>query len=155
MKRLAAVLVLLIIVDPVAAQYTLTHGGNVSVDAAADGRLAIDLLGSIWILPDGGSEAEAITAIDTPASRPRWSPNGASIIYQTRISGLEQVRQYRFASGLVTSIGAGEYLNQQPSWHPSGERILFSSDRQQSGFDIWEFDLATGLSWRISHLDGD
>jgi hypothetical protein len=68
---------------------------------------------------------------------------------------LQQLRQYRFASGLVTNIGAGEYLNQQPSWHPSGERILFSSDRRQSGFDIWEFDLATGLSWRISHLDGD
>ncbi len=146
---------MLVIAGPVFAQYTLTHGGNISVDVATDGRLAIDLLDSIWILPEGGSEAEAITAIETPASRPRWSPNGESIIYQTRTNGLEQVQHYRFASGLVTNIGAAKYLNQQPSWHPSGERVLFSSDRQQSGFDIWEFDLATGLSWRISHLDGD
>ncbi len=155
LKRLAAVFVLLVIVHPAAAQFTLTHGGDISVDVAKDGRLAIDLLESIWILPDGGSEAEAIIAIDTPARRPRWSPNGETIVYQTRIGGLEQIRQYRFASELVTNIGAVGFLNQQPSWHPSGERILFSSDRQQSGFDLWEFDLATGLSWRISHRDGD
>jgi hypothetical protein len=155
LKRLAAILALLVIIEPVAAQLTLTHGGNISVDVATDGRLAIDLLESVWILPEIGGEAEAITAIDTPASRPRWSPNGASIVYQTRVSGLEQVRQYQFASGLVTDIGAAEYLNQQPTWHPSGERILFSSDRRQSGFDIWEFDFATGLSWRISHQAGD
>jgi hypothetical protein len=155
LKRLAAVLALLVVADSVAAQYTLTHGGNISVDVATDGRLAIDLLETVWILPEDGGAAEAIAAIDTPASRPRWSPNGEAIVYQTRIDGLEQIRQYRFASGLISNIGAVEYLNQQASWHPSGERIVFSSDRQESGFDLWEFDLATGLGWRISHHEGD
>lgn len=146
---------LLAIADSVAAQFTVTHGGDVSVDVAQDGRLVIDLLESIWVLPEGASKAEPIAAIDTPARRPRWSPNGETIVYQTRIDGLDQIQSYRFASELTTDIGAAGYLNQQPSWHPSGERILFSSDRQQSGFDLWEFDLATGLSWRITHRDGD
>lgn len=155
MIRLAAVLVLLVVASPVTAQLRLTQGDKLSVNVAADGRLAIDLLESIWIIPRGGGEAEAITAIDTPARRPRWSPDGETIIYQTRVNGLEQIQRYRFASGLVSNIGAPEYLNQQPSWHPSGERIVFSSDRQKSGFDLWEFDIATGLSWRISHRAGD
>jgi len=155
MKRLAAVLALLLVAGPAAAQLTLTRGEQLSVDVASDGRLAIDLLESIWVLPRDGGEAEQITDIETPARRPQWSPNGETIIYQTRINGLAQIQSFRFASKLVTNIGSADYLNQHPSWHPSGERILFSSDRQQSGFDIWEFDLETGLSWRITHRNGD
>ena len=55
MKHLYAVLLLLamtiISTVPAEAQVTLTQGTNFSVDAAADGRLAIDLLGNVWILP--------------------------------------------------------------------------------------------------------
>ncbi len=155
LKQLAAVLVLLVIAAPASAQLTLTQGDDISVAVAADGRLAIDLLESIWLMPAGGSKATLIPAINTPARRPRWSADGQTIIYQTRVNGLEQIQSYRLASGLVTNFGSADYLNQHPNWHPSGERILFSSDRQQSGFDIWEFDLATGLSWRISHAAGD
>ena len=138
-----------------AAQETVTKGDDLAVDVALDGRLVIDLLDSIWVLPAGGGEAEKISAIQTPASRPRWSPLDDSIVYQTTINGLDQIQLYRFASGLITNVGDPDYLNQHPSWHPLGERILFSSDRHQSGFDIWEYDIETGLSWRISHLDGD
>ena len=126
-----------------------------SVDAATDGRLAFDLLESIWILPADGVRAEKIMAIDTPARRPRWAPLDDAILYQARVDGLDQVRLYRFASGLTRTLGSNQHLNQHPAWHPLGERILFSSDRQQSGFDIWEYDLETGLSWRITHRAGD
>jgi hypothetical protein len=137
------------------AQQTVTRGNALSVDAASDGRLAFDLLQSIWILPADGVRAQKIAAIDTPARRPRWAPQDDSILYQTRIDGLDQVRLYRFSSDLSRPLGSDQHLNQHPSWHPSGERILFSSDRQQSGFDIWEFDLETGLSWRITFRAGD
>ena len=50
-KHLYAVLLLLamtiISTVPAEAQVTLTQGTNFSVDAAADGRLAIDLLGNV------------------------------------------------------------------------------------------------------------
>lgn len=137
------------------AQQTVTRADNISVDVALDGRLAIDLLNSIWILPAGGGQAKQITAIESPAYRPRWSPLDDAIIYQTTVNGLDQIQLYRFASELTTNIGDPRYLNQHPKWHPLGERVLFSSDRYDSGFDIWEHDLETGLSWRISHLDGD
>lgn len=126
-----------------------------AVDAATDGRLAFDLQESIWILPKDGVQADKISAIETPARRPRWSPLNDAILYQARVNGLDQIRLYRFASNLIRTIGNGQYLNQHPSWHPLGERILFSSDRSQSGFDIWEYDLATDLSWRITLRDGD
>lgn len=155
LKTLLAVLLTLVAITEAGAQQTVTPAGSMSVDAATDGRLAFDLRDSIWILPADGVRAEKIEAIDTPARRPRWSPLDDAILYQARVDGLEQVRLYRPASGLTHTLGSEQYLNQHPSWHPLGERILFSSDRQQSGFDLWEYDLETGLSWRITHQTGD
>lgn len=155
MKTVVAILGLLIASGLVSAQQTLTRGSGMAVDAATDGRLVFNLRESLWVLPKGGVEAERIAAIDTPARRPRWSPLDDAILYQARVAGPDQIRVYRFSSGLIQNVGDELYLNQHPSWHPLGERILFSSDRSQSGFDVWEFDLTTGLSWRITHRDGD
>jgi hypothetical protein len=140
---------------PAWAQVTLTEGTNFSVDAAADGRLAIDLLGTLWILPADGGAAAAIAANTLPARRPRWSPDGDSLIYQARVNGVDQIWRYDFSGDAASRIGATGYSDQQPAWHPDGDRIVFASDRHNSGFDLWELDLATGLNWRISHRDGD
>jgi hypothetical protein len=155
LKFFLPVFAVLALIGPATAQETITRGGNMSVDAALDGRLAIDLRDSIWILPEDGGQAELITAIKSPARQPRWSPLDDSILYQTTIDGLDQIQLYRFAGNLVSAIGDPQFLNQHPAWHPLGERIVFSSDRHQSGFDLWEYDLQTGLSWRISHRAGD
>lgn len=155
MKHLFLAFVFLASLGPVAAQETVTQGDDLSVDVALDGRLAIDLLNSIWIVPAGGGQAQQITDIEGPAKRPRWSPLDDAIVYQTSSGGREQLGLYRFASGLVRDIGNPQFLNQHATWHPLGERIIFSSDRNGSGFDLWEFDLETGLSWRVSHRDGD
>ena len=42
------------------AQITITRGASLSVDAAKDGRLAIDLRGDLWIVPGGGGEARQL-----------------------------------------------------------------------------------------------
>jgi hypothetical protein len=54
-----------------------------------------------------------------------------------------------------TTLSDGTDFDQHPAWHPSGERVVFSSARNGSGFDLWEMHLATGLSWRLSHAEGD
>ena len=155
LKHAVATLLLLVFAAPVTAQITLTQGTNFSIDAAGDGRMAIDLLGTIWIVPPGGGQAEAIPAGDLPARRPQWSPTAESILYQVRANGLQQIWQYQFGEDTATNIGGAGFFDQHASWHPSGERIVFSSGRHNSGFDLWELDLATRLSWRISHTEGD
>lgn len=151
----AAALILFLLANLVQAQVTLTQGTNFAVDAAPDGRLAIDLLGTLWIVPANGGAAVAIAANTLPVHRPQWSPSGDAIIYQAEADGRDQIWRYSFADDTASNISGTEFSAQQPSWHPSGERIVFSSDRRDSGFDLWELDLATGLSWRISDNDGD
>ena len=137
------------------AQLTITEATNFSVHAARDARLVVDVLGSIWIVPQNGGVAEAIDAGPWPARRPRWSPMADAIVYQVRAENADQLWLYDSAAASARSISSGNYFDQHPNWHPDGERIVYSSDRRDTGFDLWELDLPTGLSWRISHRAGD
>ena len=156
-RRLSRLVLVLSLIAPVAlAQVVVTQGTNLAVDVSPqDGRIAMDLLGSIWILPPRGGAAEKISNGLQPASRPKWSPSGEKILYQT-ISALGS-RMWVLDVNTSTSatLSDGTDFDQHPSWHPSGERIVFSSARHDSGFDLWEMHLATGLSWRVSHSEGD
>lgn len=137
------------------APLVLTEGTNISADVAPDGRLAFDLLGSIWLLPTGGGEAEVLTENLLPARRPRWSPQGDRILYQTESTSGNALWLLDVDSREAKKTGDGRYLNQHGSWHPDGDRIVFSSVRGDSGLDLWEHDLPSGLSWRISDHQGD
>ena len=137
------------------AQVTLTQGTNFGVDVANDGQLTMDLLGGVWVLPAAGGEAAPVVPAGLGASRPRWSPNADAILYQQRIEGQERLWLFRFEDRSATQVSDGRNFDQHPAWHPDGRRIVFSSDRRDTGFDLWETDLATRLSWRISSLPGD
>lgn len=138
------------------AQLLLSQGTNLAADVSpVDGRLAMDLLGGIWIVPADGGQAEVVGDNLLPARRPRWSPNGGRILYQTQNAGRSQIWAIDLGAANSTKLSDGAYFDQHPDWHPDGERIVFSSARGASGFDIWETDLPTGLSWRISNHAGD
>lgn len=137
------------------AQVTLTKGTNFSVDVRDDGKMVIDLLGKIWIIPANGGAAKAVTGGQHAARRPRWSPDGTSIVYQLSDNNQQQIWLYRVGEGTSSNISNGQFYDHQPSWHPDGQRIVYSTDRRDSGFDLWEIDLPTGLTWRISDTPGD
>ncbi len=126
-----------------------------NVDVSPDGRIIMDLLGGVWVLPPGGGKAEAIDAGPLPAARPRWSPDAAAIVFEARSEQRSGLYLYDFASNEVQALGEGRYSDQQPEWHPDGERIVFASQRHDTGLDLWEHDVATGVSWRVTSLPGD
>lgn len=137
------------------AQVTLTRGTNFSIDVAADGRIAFDLLGKIRVLPPGGGVAREIPSGPAAARRPRWSPDAGAIVFQARDAGQEQLWLYRLGNTAAERLGSGPYFDHHPSWHPDGEKVIFSSDRRDTGFDIWEIDVPTGLAWQLSRQPGD
>jgi hypothetical protein len=138
------------------ADVIITRGDNFAIDVSSvDGRIAMDLLGSIWILPANGGQAELATDGLLPASRPRWSPDGQQILYQTASADGISLWILDVATKTSSRISAPELHNQFASWHPDSSRVIYSSGRNNEGFDIWETDLPTGLSWRISNHPGD
>lgn len=138
-----------------AAPLVVSEGTNFAVDVSPSGdTLAIDLLGSLWLVRARGGEAEPAAPGLPPARRPRWSPDGERILFQS-------VSAFGSRLGLLTPgeapswLGDGRWFDQHPDWHPDGDRIVFSSERHDSGFDLWEMDLATGLAWRLTRHPGD
>jgi len=89
--RACLAILLLLSAVTAGAQISLTRGTNFSLDVAADGRIVFDLLGDIWVIPNGGGVARAISAGPAGARRPRWSPAADAIVFQARDAGQEQL----------------------------------------------------------------
>lgn len=141
--------------SPSAAQVTLTEGTNISADVSAvDGRLAMNLLGSIWLVPSAGGLADKIVDNLEPATSPRWSPDGRFILYQAGSPLGTQLRMYDTTTRTSADVGSREF-SRDADWHPDGRRLVLSSQSGPDGFDIREWHLATGLGWRLTHHPGD
>lgn len=138
------------------AQTTLTEGTNISADASAtNDRIAFDLLGSIWIMPARGGQAQEVPNTIMPARAPRWSPSAEFLLYQAASRQGNQLWLHDMASSESRLLSDGRSSDQQASWHPQGERVIFSSASTGSGLDLWELDIPTGLRWRVSNTEGD
>ncbi|MCG8369064.1 MAG: hypothetical protein MJA32_00970, partial [Proteobacteria bacterium] len=154
-SRAAIVLLLAAAAGPGPTAEVLTHGKDMTVDASTDGRLLIDLAGGLWVVPPGGGDARRIAPDNGSVQRPRWSPDASRVVFTARGEGRRILRLHDLATGRTERVGGGPYLDLHPAWHPGGERIAFASDRRETGFDLWEVDLPTGLQWRLSDRPGD
>jgi hypothetical protein len=137
------------------ADETITRGNNLAVDVSTDGRLVMDLAGEIWTVPLGGGEATPVSKDLASAFRPRWSPDASHIAYMALAGEEHGIWIQDLVGDTSQHFGESSYFDLYPAWHPTGERIIFVSDRKGTGFDLWEFDLLTGLQWRLSSQAGD
>lgn len=137
------------------ADVVISEGTNLHVDIAADGRIAMDLLGSLWVQQAGHVDAAPVDTGAHAVRRPRFSPDGNSLVFESGAADRTGLYILEPGNGTGTSIGDDRYANRFPEWHPGGQRIVFSSARNDRGFDLWEVDVATGLEWRLSDRPGD
>jgi Tol biopolymer transport system component len=67
---------------------TVTEGTNFMVAVSPDGRLlAFDLVTAIWVLDAHGGTAKRLTDDLQDATRPRWSPDGSRLVFQSYRDG--------------------------------------------------------------------
>jgi len=134
---------------------TLTEGTSMAASASPDGRwIAIDLLGSLWLLPFRGGEAKRITPDLFEARQPTWSPDSESIAFQGYDDGTWHIYVVSREGGEPKRVTTGVFDDREPDWSHDGRRIVFSSDRAGGVSTIWQASVTTGDVGQVSAREG-
>jgi len=134
---------------------TITEGTAMAAAVSPDGMVAIDLLGSLWLLPISGGVAKKITPDLLEARLPSWSPDGESIAFQGYgDDGAWHIYTIRWDGTNLRALTSGEFDDREPAWSHDGSRIAFSSDRYGGISTIWQLAVGTGEVRRLTTRDG-
>ncbi len=108
-------------------------GAHVAVDASWAGPRRI------WLLDRNGRnprQASTDTSEAVAHLRPRWSPDGERIVFQSVERTKFNIRALHLASGKTSWLTNDAVMDVHPCWSPSGRHIYFSSYRS-GGINVW------------------
>ena len=126
-----------------------------SVAVSRDGgQLALDLQGSIWVLPIAGGVARRVTDEYNDARQPTWSPDGRVIAFQGYRDGGYDIWAVNADGTGQRKLTWGPYDDREPTWSADGRWIAFSSDRS-GNYDIWVLDTSNGQVRQVTTDPGD
>jgi Tol biopolymer transport system component len=133
---------------PKPVSITVDEGTSMAVAVSPDGKmLAMDLQGSIWVVPATGGPARRITDVFNDAHQPVWSPDGKTIaFFAYRDGGYDLWAIAPDGSG-QRRLTSGAFDDREPAFSHDGTRIAFSSDRGNvlgSDYNIFVLDLRSG-----------
>ncbi len=146
-----SVAVLLLLPIPAFAQWTVNEGTAIAPDIASDERIAFDLLGQLWILPNRGSKAQRISTGGFPVREPRFSPDDSAILFQTRVGGSPGAAIIELESGNIRILNGPSSLD--AAWHPDGQRITLAAG-PDGETDLFDHELESGRRTQLTDLEG-
>ncbi|WP_328472504.1 amidohydrolase family protein [Actinoplanes sp. NBC_00393] len=122
----------------------LDQGTNLAVQLSPDGRrIAMDLVGVLWVLPASGGPARRLTGDLFDIAQPDWAPDGGSIAFQSYRTGTFDLWLIRPDGSGLRRLTEGPYDHREPRFAPDGRRLAFSADLSGS-YGIHVLDLASG-----------
>ena len=102
-----------------------------------DGKtLAFELRGAIWVSTGDGGEARRITESGKGDERPRVSPDGRLIAFQSTRSGNSDLWIVSVRGGQPNRFTTSDTNDFFHNWSPDGKSIVFCSERSGNR-DIW------------------
>lgn len=103
--------------------------GATSPDWSADGQsIAVDYLNSIWVSRAYSYGYQRLTNA-TFDSRPRYSPDGSKIVFQSNRDGNTEIYVMNSNGAAQTRLTTNPAIDSNPTWSPDGTKILFTTTR--------------------------
>ncbi len=157
-QRAASWLVALALFLPCAANgqtprtiaFTTTEGTWMSLDVAPNGQtIVFELVGEIYTIPVSGGRAQRIAGGRAFESQPRYSPDGARLVWVSDADGTDNLWTAHIdgsAARQVTRIRDALVIS--PEWSADG-RWLFATLVANRAAELWRFDATTGEGARV------
>ncbi len=123
---------------------SFTEGSWMSVDVSPDGQtLVFDFLGDLYTMPIAGGAATPLTQGMAFDGQPRFSPDGARVVFTSDRSGGEGIHIISVDLSDTVQLTTGKSSSyQSPEWTPDGNYVI--ATRQGPG---------QGKLW-MYHVDG-
>ncbi len=106
----------------------MTEGSWISLDVSPDGEMIVfDYLGDLFTLPIGGGDATQLTSGMAFDAQPRFSPDGARIVYTSDYDGGQNIWIRSLDGSDTTQISKGAANRaESPEWLPDGDYVVAS-----------------------------
>ncbi|MXW56509.1 MAG: amidohydrolase, partial [Gemmatimonadales bacterium] len=106
----------------------MTEGSWISLDVSPDGEtIVFDYLGNLFTIPIGGGDATQLTSGMAFDAQPRFSPDGARIVYTSDYDGGQNIWIRSLDGSDRTQISRGAANRaESPEWLPDGDYIVAS-----------------------------
>ena len=107
-----------------------------------DGQwVAFAMDGSLWRMRVNGGRgdgvAEEILRDGEYLSSPEWSPDGQYLAFTADDDGKSiNLRVLHVATGVVTAVTTGAFVNIEPAWSPDGRRLAYVTTAPNGFFNI-------------------
>lgn len=134
---------------------TLTEGTNMAMALSPDKQhIAMDIQGTIWLMPASGGKAVALTDALGDCRQPTWSADGKQIAFQSYRDGNFHIWKVNIDGSGLSQLTFGVFHDREPHWSPRGNEIVFSSDRS-GNYDLWKIDLTSGKLTQLTKDPGN
>jgi dipeptidyl aminopeptidase/acylaminoacyl peptidase len=158
MRTIAAALAAILAVLPAAAEERIAdvrQGTNLALDASPDGTtLVVDLLGQLWSVPRAGGAAVPLTPAGETARNPRFSSDGARVVYQRLLDGQWDVWLLDLASTERRALTSTRANEREPHFSADGRSVVFASDRT-GHYCLWAVTVGDGIETQLTEEPGD
>ena len=136
------------------ARFTVDKATWLSLDVAPSGdRLALEILGDLYLLPIEGGTATAITRGMGYDVQPRFSPDGKRIAFVSDRDGAVGLWTLALDGGEPQKLASpGERGDlASPEWSPDGQHIIVSKTSFGLGaYELWAYHIDGGKGVQIT-----
>lgn len=118
------------------------HDGAADPAVSPDGaRVALSILGRIWVVPIAGGEATELTAATSWDAAPAWSPDGRSLAYAQTLPAGTDIVVRAMSTGTSSVIHHVQGTVPALEYTPDGSQLYYVEQRGQYDAHLWRVDV--------------